>query len=84
MYDMKSGMFLWSDNIRDQRQVASQTKIMTYYTSLKVIEELQQNITEVRLRVSEKAGELNGTSAWLYEDDFVKQNDLLYGIFPSE
>ena len=79
-FDVNNNQYLWSENIKLQRQVASLTKMMTYYTSTKVIEELGLNINIVKLRVSVNASNKYGTTAELYDDDILTIKDLLYGM----
>lgn len=79
-YDLKHNEYLWSDSVKSQRQVASLTKIMTYYTSMKIQEELSLNMNITRLKVSVSAYNKNGTTADLCDDDILTIKDLLYGM----
>ena len=77
---MKQKEILYGNNIKEQRQVASLTKMMTYYTVSKIIEELDLDINYIRFVVSSECFAKKGTTASLNPNDVILQIDLLYGM----
>lgn len=61
-------------------EIASLTKIMTFYVTLVILEELKLNLKEIRIKVTKKASETIGTTAELKYNDILNIEDLLYGL----
>lgn len=53
---------------------------MTFYTTVKLIEELKLDMHQTQMIVSENAFSLKGTTANLLTDDYVSLMDLLYAM----
>ena len=80
--DTKS--ILMSSHENDRREIASLTKIMTAYTSLKIMEALAINAEETKVKVSNEAASMGGTTAELAEGDILTLYDMLYAmLLPS-
>ena len=65
---------------RIKREVASITKMMTFYTVLKLIDKFKLDAHETLLTVSRSASKVNGTSADLREGDTLSLHQLFYGM----
>ncbi|KAL4462767.1 hypothetical protein ABPG72_015022 [Tetrahymena utriculariae] len=76
----KNGQLLFGNNHFIIRQMASLTKIMTLYVSLKVIQALDISPFRTYVEVSKKAASMNGTSARLLEGDRLSLWDLMHGM----
>lgn len=61
-------------------EIASLTKIMTFYVTLVILEELKLNLKEIYIKVTKKASETIGTTAELKYNDILNIEDLLYGL----
>lgn len=61
-------------------EIASLTKIMTFYVTLVILEELKLNLKEIHIKVTKKASETIGTTAELKYNDILNIEDLLYGL----
>ena len=75
----KTGKVLLSKSDEDIREIASLTKIMTLYTALQMLKELDISLTSI-VTVSFKAANMNGTSARLQPGDHLKLIDLMHGM----
>lgn len=75
----KTGKVLLGRNDEDPREIASLTKIMTLYTALQLLKELDISLTS-DVTVSTKAANMNGTSARLQPGDHLKLVDLMHGM----
>ncbi|EAR83921.2 D-alanyl-D-alanine carboxypeptidase family protein (macronuclear) [Tetrahymena thermophila SB210] len=75
-----NGQILFGNNHFIIRQMASLTKIMTLYVSLKVIQALDISPFRTYVEVSKKAASMNGTSARLIEGDRLSLWDLMHGM----
>ncbi|KAL4430249.1 hypothetical protein ABPG74_014808 [Tetrahymena malaccensis] len=75
-----NGQLLFGNNHFIIRQMASLTKIMTLYVSLKVIQALDISPFRTYVEVSKKAASMNGTSARLLEGDRLSLWDLMHGM----
>lgn len=47
----------------NQYEIASLTKIMTFYTTKKIISKFHLSITEEKVKINDNAMEMSGTSA---------------------
>ncbi|CAD8045853.1 unnamed protein product [Paramecium sonneborni] len=61
-------------------EVASLTKIMTFYVTLLIVELFNLNLKEIKVKVTKKASETIGTTAELKYNDILSIEDLLYGL----
>ena len=69
-----------SKNMRQRRQVASLTKMMTLYTVLKLSEKYGLKLDEILITISSIASSICGTTAQLVEGDVLSVDQLLYGL----
>ncbi|KAL4477742.1 hypothetical protein ABPG72_018916 [Tetrahymena utriculariae] len=63
-----------------QVEIASLTKIMTCYVTIKFLEENQLDIKKIFIEVSKAATKTIGTTANLEKGDFASAYELLYGL----
>ncbi|CAD8047321.1 unnamed protein product [Paramecium sonneborni] len=61
-------------------EVASLTKIMTFYVTLLTAELFNLKLKEINIKVTKQASETIGTSAELKYNDILSIEDLLYGL----
>ncbi|CAD8146297.1 unnamed protein product [Paramecium pentaurelia] len=61
-------------------EVASLTKIMTFYVTLLTIELFNLNLKQIKVKVTKKSSETIGTTAELKYNDILSMEDLLYGL----
>ena len=64
---------------KERREVASLTKIMTFYTVLKLIDRFEVNTSEF-IKVDEEVSAVIGTTANLYTGDKLTIEQLFYGM----
>lgn len=67
-------------NFHNMREVASLTKIMTLYVTLRWIKRKELDPTQITFKVSAHAAAMKGTSARLQEGMWVKLSDLYYAL----
>jgi len=75
----KTGKLLLGKSDEEIREIASLTKIMTLFTALQLLKELEISLT-TPVTVSFKAASMNGTSARLQPGDHLKLIDLMHGM----
>lgn len=63
VFTAENNQFFFGKRENVQREVASLTKIMTFYTSLNLIKELKIDPKTTYISISETASNTNGTSA---------------------
>ncbi|KAL4484199.1 hypothetical protein ABPG72_003483 [Tetrahymena utriculariae] len=63
-----------------QREVASLTKLMTFYVAYKLFESLQLDIKLILLQVTESCTQIGDTSAKLVTDTWLSVLDLFHGL----
>jgi len=80
IYDSHTSTILLSRKAKEQREIASLTKIMTAYTVLKIISRLDIGILKMKVKVSSDTFMINGTSANLVVGDTLTVWDLLHGL----
>ena len=81
LYDVQNAKYLEGKSPYTQRQVASLTKIMTFYTTLRIFENLKiENYLDFQFRVTKYASSMNGTSARLLENSWIRVRDLFYAL----
>lgn len=69
VYDCRRGKLLAGRRETERREVASITKMMTFYTSIQLINEFRLDYNRNTCTVSEYASEVIGTSAKLVAGD---------------
>lgn len=74
-----TGHIVYGHSDQEIKEIASLTKIMTCYLSLKLTLNFKVNLTTV-LIISEKAASVTGTSAELRTGDAITLRDLLFGL----
>jgi D-alanyl-D-alanine carboxypeptidase len=81
VYDAQSMKYLDGKNPYTSREVASLTKVMTFYTTLKVFERLGiDDFDGVHFKVTRYATSMNGTSARLRSGTWITLKDLFYAL----
>lgn len=80
IYDVGRSELLWGNNYRCKREIASLTKIMTFYTAMSMATQLNIDPNNTMMYVSEEAEKLKGSSCDLKKGDLVSFMDLLYGM----
>jgi D-alanyl-D-alanine carboxypeptidase len=65
---------------KNNGEIASLTKIMTFYSVLKLSTEKKIDIANTIITVDEEASEMTGTSAELVVGDLLSVEQLLYGL----
>ena len=79
IYNTLSEAVLFGQGSEDRREIASLTKIMTCYLSLKLAESRDIPLTK-RVTISARAARITGTSANLQAGDNLSLIDLLHGL----
>jgi hypothetical protein len=80
VYESISDTILLSNNPDEVREMASLTKIMTCYTTLKFCSKHLISMKDEYFIVTPKAAGMNGTSADLMSNTYVSIEDLLRGL----
>eukprot|EP00826_Nyctotherus_ovalis_P037146 TRINITY_DN3371_c0_g5_i1.p1 TRINITY_DN3371_c0_g5~~TRINITY_DN3371_c0_g5_i1.p1 ORF type:complete len:305 (+),score=56.97 TRINITY_DN3371_c0_g5_i1:159-1073(+) len=79
-----TGELLSGHHEHERREIASLTKVMTAYTAIQIITNLNINVTESKVEASCDASSLNGTTAELEEGDVLSLWDMLHAmLLPS-
>jgi len=77
----KKGVIMHGKDQTFQREMASMTKIMTAYTVIRLMNELNMHHPQnVFLRVPKKAAQMIGTTAFLRQDQRISIYDCLHGL----
>ena len=71
---------LTANRHKNVAEIASLTKIMTFYTVYKLVEKYNVNIGQELVTVNEAASNMTGTSAELVLGDVFNVQQLLYGL----
>lgn len=71
IYDMKGCNLILGRKENLKREIASLTKIMTFYTVIDLLARFKMHPDEVKIRVSNIATQVSGTSAYLREGDVL-------------
>lgn len=79
VYNTITGQILFSQGAEERREIASLTKIMTCYLSLKLAEKYNLPLSKL-VTVSARASRISGTSANLQVGDELSIQDLIYGL----
>ena len=80
IYDCRRGRLLASKKESERREVASITKMMTFYTSILLINEFRLDYNRTFVTISKFASEIIGTTAKLVEGDVLSLKQLFYGM----
>ncbi|CAD8154356.1 unnamed protein product [Paramecium pentaurelia] len=78
--DSQSGDVLYSFNENQRREIASITKIMTFYVVLNMCRSMNVQTNNTYAEVSFQASSVGGTTADLLKGDVVSIEDLFYGL----
>ncbi len=80
LVDGRTGELLWGKDFTERLEIASLTKIMTAYTTIRTLRLLKLDCAKVVLQVSPRAAMTVGTLAGLREGDKLKVSQMLYGL----
>ena len=80
VYDCVKNQLLYVHKDKIKREVASITKMMTFYTVLKLMKKFSLDALSTVLTVSRGASKIHGTSADLREGDNLTLYQLFYGM----
>jgi D-alanyl-D-alanine carboxypeptidase len=80
IFDLKNGNLLLGRKENLRREIASLTKIMTFYTVLDLLERYRLKAENVKIKVTNAATLVTGTSACLREGDILTVYQLFYGL----
>jgi D-alanyl-D-alanine carboxypeptidase len=80
IYDCKTKCLLKGKYETYRREVASITKMMTFYTIINIIEDYKIDPSQTFITVCRQATSIIGTSADLIEDDILSVRQLFYGM----
>ena len=69
VYDRETDQALFGRMEKERREVASLTKIMTFYTALKLVDKYNLDIKAEFITVCEETAAVTGTTANLLEGD---------------
>ena len=82
MTSLETGEVLFAKQDKEKRQVASLTKIMTYYCVSQIIEKHGLDADNIRVKILESSTTpiLGGTSAELLPGEKMSVTELYYGM----
>mmetsp|Transcript_28714 Transcript_28714/g.43364 ORF Transcript_28714/g.43364 Transcript_28714/m.43364 type:complete len:147 (+) Transcript_28714:1294-1734(+) len=80
MTNLDTGECLFAKQEKEVRQVASLTKIMTFWVVINLCDKLNLNIEKTDITILTPTSLLEGTSARLLAKDKLSINELLYGM----
>jgi serine-type D-Ala-D-Ala carboxypeptidase (penicillin-binding protein 5/6) len=66
---MKNGNLLFGRKENLKREIASLTKIMTFYTTITLLDRYRLSADKVVVKISQAAAQMTGTSAGLKEGE---------------
>ena len=69
MTEYPSGQIIFGNYYKKIGEIASLTKIMTFYTVFKIAEKYEYNLYEEKVEVDEEAQATTGTSAEVFSGD---------------
>ncbi len=64
----------------NQYEIASLTKIMTFYTTMKIVNKYNLSINKENVRINDTAMDMSGTSAEILSGEVYTVEELLYGL----
>jgi D-alanyl-D-alanine carboxypeptidase len=77
---MRTGSLIFGRKENLRREIASLTKMMTFYTVIELIKQFKLQVETYQITVSTLASQISGTSAFLREGDTLTVSQLLYGL----
>lgn len=77
---MNAKQFITGRRDKEKREVASLTKIMTFYTVMSLMNQFGLKLKDTYVRISINAAAINGTTAYLRIGDVLTVWDLLHGL----
>ncbi|KAM3139286.1 hypothetical protein pb186bvf_008506 [Paramecium bursaria] len=80
VYDCIADEVVLKRKMTKKLEVASLTKIMTLYVTIKVLQELDIDPTRLMIKVTKQCTDVIGTSADLHRNDLISVYDLYYGL----
>lgn len=80
VYDVDKKALLCSKNEAEKREIASLTKVMTAYTVIKIVTQLDLNMMITKINMPSESAIICGTSARLEEGDTLSVWDLLHAL----
>ncbi len=78
--DGHAGELLFGKDEGERREIASLTKIMTFFTSLTLAKRFHVDLYSAVATISERAALMTGTTATLEEGDQILLHDLFHGM----
>lgn len=78
--DKSSGTLIYGHNDGEIREIASLTKIMTCIVAINLIKNAEKSTFDTKVKISQKASSMIGTSAELQPNDELTIKSLLYGL----
>ena len=78
--DMKTNLILYGKAENVKREIASLTKIMTFYSAISIIEKFEIDSKKVFFCVSKNASLITGTTARLQKGMWISLKDLFYAL----
>jgi D-alanyl-D-alanine carboxypeptidase len=78
--ETESEPIMYGSNYHKVREIASLTKIMTWYTILKLMEKYSLNKHTTLITISKNASQIIGTTSLLQEGHMLSAWDLLHGL----
>lgn len=80
VFDKGRTEILWAKEFKVKREIASLTKIMTFYTVILMINHFGIDANSTYQTISEDAARLGGTTCYLFANDKITLMDALFGI----
>ena len=80
IYDCENKRFLNCKKESMKREVASLTKMMTFWTVLKMMHKVYKDPRDINITISKAASVVTGTTANLREGDVLNIEQLCYGM----
>lgn len=78
--NLDTGECLFAKQEKDTRQVASLTKIMTFWVVINICEKFDIDLEKTDISILTPCASIGGTSARLLPGDKMNINELLYGM----
>jgi D-alanyl-D-alanine carboxypeptidase (penicillin-binding protein 5/6) len=71
---------MFAKNENEKKEVASLTKIMTFFLCMSLIEKYSLSVEKTEIKVTKEASKVPGTSAFLKKGDLLSLHDLFHGL----